>query len=149
MQIAQDVTAVQQSQALDSNFLIIATARPGQPLDKIQAVIDEELDRLRAAPPEAREMQRALNQIEANFFRGMERVGGFGGKSNQLNSYYKSARHAGLFPEGPRSLSRGHARRHQGRGRQIFAKGSAGGTERRSGREEMMWDLGCADCGFA
>ena len=24
-------------------------------------------------------------------FRGMERVGGFGGKANQLNSYYKSA----------------------------------------------------------
>ena len=91
MQIAQDVNAAQQSQALDSNFLIIATARPGQSLDKIQAVIDEELDKLRAAPPDAREMQRALNQIEANFYRGMERVGGFGGKANQLNSYYKSA----------------------------------------------------------
>ena len=91
MQIAQDVSAVQQSQALDSNFMIIATARPGVTLDKIQGVIDEELDKLRTAPPEPREMQRALNQIEANFFRGMERVGGFGGKANQLNSYYKSA----------------------------------------------------------
>ncbi len=91
MQIAQDVQGVQQSQALGSNFLIIATARPGQSLDKIKAVIDEELDKLRAAPPEAREMTRALNQIEANFYRGMERVGGFGGKANQLNSYYKAA----------------------------------------------------------
>lgn len=88
MQIAQDVNAAQQSAALDSNFLIIATARPGQSLDKIQAVIDEELDKLRSAPPDQREMQRALNQIEANFYRGMERVGGFGGKANQLNSYY-------------------------------------------------------------
>jgi zinc protease len=91
LQIAQDVAAFQQSQALGSNFLIIATARPGQSLDKLQAVIDEELDKLRAAPPEAREMTRALNQIEANFFRNMERVGGFGGKADQLNSYYKSA----------------------------------------------------------
>jgi len=91
MQIAQDVNAVQQSQALDSNFMIIATARPGQTLDRIQAVIDEEIDKLRAAPPEPREVQRAINQFEANFFRGMERVGGFGGKANQLNSYYKSA----------------------------------------------------------
>ncbi|HET9704903.1 MAG TPA: pitrilysin family protein [Vicinamibacterales bacterium] len=90
MQIAQDVSAFQQSQALGSNFLIIATARPGQTLDKLQAVIDEELDRLRAAAPEAREMQRALNQVEANFFRSMERVGGFGGKADQLNSYYKA-----------------------------------------------------------
>ena len=90
MQIAQDVSAFQQSQALGSNFLIIATARPGQTLDKLQAVIDEELDKLRATAPEPREMQRALNQVEANFFRSMERVGGFGGKADQLNSYYKA-----------------------------------------------------------
>ena len=91
LQIAQDVNAVQQSQALDSNFMIIATARPGQSLDKIQAVIDEELDKLRNTAPEPREITRALNQIEANFYRSMERVGGFGGKANQLNSYYKAA----------------------------------------------------------
>ena len=29
-----------------------------------------------------------LNQIEASFYRGMERVGGFGGKADQLNAYY-------------------------------------------------------------
>src|SRR5687767_807697 len=90
LQIAQDVSAFQQSQALGSNFFIIATARPGESLDKLQAVIDEELDKLRATPPESREMVRALNQIEANFFRAMERVGGFGGKADQLNAYYKS-----------------------------------------------------------
>jgi len=33
-------------------------------------------------------MTRTLNQIEANFYRGMERVGGFSGKADQLNSYY-------------------------------------------------------------
>ena len=91
MQIAQDVSAFQQSQALGSNFFIIATARPGESLDKLRAVIDEELDKLRKAPPEAREMTRAVNQIEANFFRAMERVGGFGGKADQLNAYYKAA----------------------------------------------------------
>ncbi len=87
LQIAQDVTAFQQSQALSSSFLIMATARPDQSLDKIQAVIDEELDKLRAAPPEAREVQRALNQYEANFYRGMERVNS---KADQLNAYYKA-----------------------------------------------------------
>ena len=90
LQIAQDVSAFQQSQALGSNFFIVTTARPGETLDKLQAVIDEELDKLRATPPEPREMVRALNQIEANFFRAMERVGGFGGKADQLNAYYKS-----------------------------------------------------------
>jgi zinc protease len=99
MQIAQDVQAMQQSQALGSNFLIITTARPGESLDKIKGVIDEELAKLAAAPPEAREMTRAMNQIEANFYRGMERVGGFGGKANQLNSYYKAAGEPDYFQE--------------------------------------------------
>src|SRR5918993_838472 len=91
MQIAQDVNAFQQSQALGSNFFIVATARPGESLDKLQAVIDEELDQLRSTAPEPREMTRALNQVEANFYRAMERVGGFGGKADQLNAYYKAA----------------------------------------------------------
>ncbi len=91
LQIAQDVVAFQQSQALGSNFVIMATARPGQGLDKIQAVIDEELDKLRKEAPAAREMTRALNQTEASFYRNMERVGGFGGKADQLNAYFKAA----------------------------------------------------------
>ena len=91
LQIAQDVAAFQQSQALGSNFMIMATARPGQDLGRIQAVIDEELDKLRAEAPAAREMTRALNQTEASFYRNMERVGGFGGKADQLNAYFKAA----------------------------------------------------------
>jgi zinc protease len=87
MQIAQDVNAFQASLALDSNFTIIATARPGHTLDEIKTVIDEELDKLRQAPPEAREVTRALNQYEASFYQRMERVGN-GGKADQLNSYY-------------------------------------------------------------
>lgn len=88
LQIAQDVNAFQQSQALGGSFLIMATARPGQSLEALQVVIDEELDILRKTPPDAREITRALNQTEANFFRGMERVGGFGGKADRLNAYF-------------------------------------------------------------
>ena len=87
-QIAQDVAAYQQSGALGSSFLIDATARPGHTVAEIQKAIDEELDRLRQEPPSAREVQRAINQIEASFYRRMERVGGFGGKADQLNAYY-------------------------------------------------------------
>ena len=85
LQIAQDVSAFQQSQALGSVFFIIATARPGQTLEKIQAVIDEEFGKLRASPPDAREMTRVMNQLEANFYRSMERVSG---KADRLNAYY-------------------------------------------------------------
>jgi zinc protease len=88
MQIAQDVNASQQSSRLGSVFVISATARPGETLDKIRQVIDEEIEKLKAALADEREMARAMNQIEASFFRAMERVGGFGGKADQLNGYY-------------------------------------------------------------
>ncbi len=88
LQIAQDVTAAQQSQALGSVFYVIATARPGETLERIREVIDEEIEKLKAEPPDAREMTRALNQTEASFFRRIERTGGFYGKADQLNSYY-------------------------------------------------------------
>ena len=86
-QIAQDVTAYQASAALGSSFQIIATARPGKTVDDLQKAIDEELDRLRREPPTNREVTRARNQIEAAFYRRMSRVGSFGGKADQLNSY--------------------------------------------------------------
>jgi zinc protease len=88
MQIAQDVSAAQVSRALGSMFLVVATARPEQSIEKIQAVIDEEIEKLKQAPPDAREMARALNQIEAQFYRNMERTGSFGGKADLLNAYY-------------------------------------------------------------
>jgi zinc protease len=87
LQVAQDVDAGQNSQALSSIFMVGVTARPGKPMDAIRAVIDEELAKLAVAPPDGREMARAVNQIEAQFYRQMERVGGFYGKANQLNSY--------------------------------------------------------------
>jgi zinc protease len=86
-QIAQDVTAYQASGALGSSFFIEATARQGHTAAELQSAIDEELDRVRREGVEAREVERALNQIEASFYRRMERVGGFGGKANQLNAY--------------------------------------------------------------
>ena len=86
-QMAQDVAAFQQSGVLGSSLQIIATARPGHTAAELQKAIDEEVERLRRQPPDGREVQRVLNQIEASFYRGMERVGGFGGKANQLNAY--------------------------------------------------------------
>ena len=99
MQIAQDVSAYQASAALGSSFQIVATARPGKNIADIQRVIDEELDKLRTEPPTAREVQRAINQAQASFYRRMERVGGFEGKANQLNAYYVESGDPDYFAE--------------------------------------------------
>jgi zinc protease len=98
-QMAQDVSAYQQSGALGGSFLIVATARPGVAVKDIHAAVDDELDRLRREPPTARELQRAVNQTEASFLRRMERVGGFGGKADQLNGYYVAAGIPDFFAE--------------------------------------------------
>ncbi len=98
-QIAQDVAAYQTSGALGSSFQIIATARPGHTVAEIQTIIDEELEKLRRAPPESREVERVRNQVEAAFYGGMERVGGFGGKANQLNAYYFAGAGPDYFAE--------------------------------------------------
>lgn len=88
LQIAQDVTAYQQSQRIISEFDIIVTARAGHSLDEIEKIIQEEIDKIKNEPPALREVQRAQNQFEANFVSRLERIGGFGGKADQLNNYY-------------------------------------------------------------
>jgi len=98
-QMAQDVTAYQESGALGSSFRIIATARPGHTAAELALAIDEELARLKSEPPAAREVERALNQIEASFYRSMERVGGFGGKADQLNDYFAAGGGPDFFAE--------------------------------------------------
>ena len=99
LQVAQSVSAYQGSQALSSFFLIEATPQPGHTVDELQQVIDEELGRLRAAPPSDRELQRAVNQIEASFYNRLERVGGFGGKADRLNAYYTATGDPDWFNE--------------------------------------------------
>ena len=106
LQIAQDVSAFQSSSALSSEFTIIATARSGHTLTELETVIQEEIDRLKAEAPARREVQRAVNQFEAGFLDRLERIGGFGGKADQLNAYYLRTANPDFFNE---DLSRYHA----------------------------------------
>jgi zinc protease len=99
MQIAQDVNASQGSQALSSAFQIVATPRPGHTVGELQTVIDEEIRKLQHEPPTAHELGRSVNQIEASFYNRMERVGGFGGKADQLNAYYTATGDPDWFNE--------------------------------------------------
>jgi zinc protease len=104
LQVAQNVSASQNSAPLGSMYLIDVVARPSSDppavtLAKLKAIVDEELDKLRSAPPDAREVERALNQAEASFYNRMERIGGFGGKADQLNGYYTATGNPDFFNE--------------------------------------------------
>jgi len=99
MQIAQDVSAFQQSGGLGSRFCIVATARTGHTLQELESVIQEEIDKLVAEAPTDREVDRAINQFEASFLDQLERVGGFGGKADQLNAYLFATGNPDWFQE--------------------------------------------------
>ena len=99
LQIVQSISARQSSGDFSSSFQIVVTPKPGEDLEKIQAIIDEEIAKLQSEPPSEREVQRAKNGIESSFLFGMERVGGFGGKADRLNSYYRSTGDPDYFAE--------------------------------------------------
>jgi len=85
--IALDISASQGSRELGSFFLLVATAAPGRPLVDIAVAIDEELERVMDEGPTKAEMERGEAQAEAQFLYRLQTVGGFGGKSDQLNAY--------------------------------------------------------------
>ena len=99
LQIAQDVAAFQASKALNSEYQIIVTARPDASIDRIRAIVDEEITRIQKEPPAEREFRRAINQIESSFYDRMERVGNFGGVGDQMNAYYDAGGNPGYFNE--------------------------------------------------
>jgi zinc protease len=85
--MAVDVSAYQHSRELSSFFLLASTAAPGQSLTDITALIDERIQHLADTGPTDQEMERGLAQAEAHFMYRLQTVGGFGGKSDQLNAY--------------------------------------------------------------
>ena len=85
--IATDVSAGQNSREIDGFFQITATAAPGHSLEELDRAIVEEIARLADEGPREEEMERGQVQAEAQFVFRLQTVGGFGGKSDQLNAY--------------------------------------------------------------
>jgi len=83
-QVATDVSAYIDVGEIGSSVWIEASAKDGVPLAQVEAMADEELRRLLRDGPTADEVARVQTQHVAQFLRGIERVGGFGGKSDVL-----------------------------------------------------------------
>jgi zinc protease len=86
-QIASDVSAFNYSLEISGVFGVITTARPGHSLDEIEKVIYDEIARFAQKGPEEEELMREKAKQEFDFISGLERIGGFGGKSDLLNQY--------------------------------------------------------------
>jgi zinc protease len=127
-QIVQSVYAGQQSDALASSFQVVATPKPGVPVERLRAEIDEEIARIAREPPTQEELERARNKIESGAVFALEPVGGSGGRAASLAGYYLRTGDPGYLPKdlaryralGPADVSEA-ARRWLGEGRVVLA----------------------------
>ncbi len=86
-QIATDVTAGQYSRELCGMFQVVATAAPGVSLDRLADAVHACLDEARDTLVGDAELRRSQVQAEAHFVYRLQTIGGFSGKSDQLNAY--------------------------------------------------------------
>jgi zinc protease len=83
-QIATDVGAFINPREIGGQFIVQASVRPGVDPAKVEKALDEEMARFLADGPTPQEVERVRTQYLANFVRGVDRIGGFGGKSDVL-----------------------------------------------------------------
>lgn len=83
-QLVDGVRAFAMGGQLGSRFLISADVKRDVDPAKVEAIIEEELRKLLAEGPTAEELAQAQTVFRAGFIRGVERIGGFGGKADAL-----------------------------------------------------------------
>jgi zinc protease len=83
-QLASSAFSSDDSNEIAGQFGINLTARPGGNVARMERVADEELHALLKSGPREDELRLAKTAILAQYARSVERVGGFGGKSDML-----------------------------------------------------------------
>jgi len=83
-QVATSATASDDTNEIGGQFDFTLTANPGGDLNKVEKAADEELQNFLKNGPTVAELQLAKTQILGRYARIVERIGGFGGKSDLL-----------------------------------------------------------------
>lgn len=85
-QTASSANAFQWSKEIASNFFIQSNVKPDQDATKVENTINEVLAKFLAEGPTVAELSRAKASYFSGYIKGLERIGGFGGKSDVLAS---------------------------------------------------------------
>ena len=83
-QTASSIYFYTDEKEIGGQFYIIADAKPGITLDSLDHSINIEIASILAKGVSAPELERAKTKYFSGFIKGMERIGGFGGKSDIL-----------------------------------------------------------------
>ena len=92
--IAQSVSAHQSSGALGSRFEIEVLGKPGVPFEKLEAAVDREVARMRAAEITDEELARTKNGIMTDFVGRLE---GVRERASLLNAYQAEVKDPGFI----------------------------------------------------
>jgi zinc protease len=95
--VATDVSAYQHSREMSGVFQMACTAAAGVSLGELEAAIRAAVAHVAADGVTDAELERALAQTEAQFIYRLQTIGGFGGKSDQLNAYNTFVGDPGYF----------------------------------------------------
>ena len=83
-QIATSAQAGMFANEIAGIFWVVVTAQPGGDMETLKRAVDEEVDRLMQEGISKDELERVKAARRGGFVRGIERIGGFGGKSDVL-----------------------------------------------------------------
>jgi predicted Zn-dependent peptidase len=85
--LASSVSASNDTVLLGGSFEVWITAKEGHGVAELRPVAQQVIDEVRSKGVTAQETERAQRKILAAKLRGVERIGGFGGKADLLNQY--------------------------------------------------------------
>ena len=86
-QIASGAAAFDLTAELGGYFSAFAVAKAGHTTEELLPLVDEIIDDIKKNGVSTAELERARRKIIAQRLRGVERIGGFGGKADLLNEY--------------------------------------------------------------
>ncbi len=85
-QTASDAVSFQASSEISSNFITYVNVKPSGNAEIVKATLLSELDKFIKNGPTEAELKRVKASYFADFIKGLERIGGFGGTSDILAS---------------------------------------------------------------
>ncbi|KAB8189698.1 insulinase family protein [Lysobacter maris] len=109
---------------LGSNFMVMVNVKEGVDVARVEKIVDEELEKLLAEGPTEAELAQAKTVYRAGFIRGIERIGGFGGKADALAECAVFTGDPGCFRESLANIAATSAADVKAVGRKWLGEGS-------------------------
>ena len=85
--LATSVSSFYYGREIAGLFIITATVAPGQDAKEVESVMDSTLDKYLQKGPNAKLLKDIKTSTISNYTFGLQRIGGFGGKSDILATY--------------------------------------------------------------